>query len=89
MEAGLCKSGGMGIVAIEWSDVKAWSDLTETAIHPEEARLIIAASSAYVSTALTSKEQDSPAPFPDKVTESQSGDKIKQQMAKFKHRRKR
>lgn len=89
MEAGLCKSGGMGIVAIEWTDVKAWSELTETVVHPEEARLMIAASSAYVSVSMTSKEQDSPAPYPDKVTESQSGDKIKQQMAKFKNRRRR
>lgn len=79
----------MSIVAIEWTDIMAWSVLTETAVHPEEARLMIAASSAYVSVSMTSKDQGSPAPFPDKVTESQSGDKIKQQMAKFKNRRKR
>ena len=87
LEIGLCKSSGMGIAPIDWVDINAWVELTGTAIHPEEARIIRGLSSTFVTQTSKSKKQDCPAPFFSEETQEAKSDNIKMQMKRFKNRR--
>ncbi len=62
-ELGLQKSGGMGMIPIDWVDIKAWAELTGTELHAEESKLLRELSFLYVSTYNSSKSHDCPAPI--------------------------
>tara|TARA_R110000850_G_scaffold252681_1_gene377839 strand:- start:150 stop:479 length:330 start_codon:yes stop_codon:yes gene_type:complete len=64
-ELGLCKSGGMGAVKIDWVDIAAWATLTDTQISADDAKLLMIASKSYVFWQSKVKEDTSPAPFQD------------------------
>lgn len=59
-EAGIAKSGGMGILALDWQDIKAFSDFNE--INSFEAQMIIKLSASYVN-GLNMKEHNDRAPY--------------------------
>ena len=64
-ELGLCKSGAMGAVKIDWVDIVAWSTLTGTELTTDDAKLLMLASKTYVYWQSKVTEESSPAPFPD------------------------
>lgn len=47
-EIGMCKSSGMGLAPIDWIDIKAWAELTQTRITSAETLTLINASRGYV-----------------------------------------
>lgn len=69
-EVGLMKSGGMGSVPIDWSDIKAFMDCTGTDLNYYESKKIRELSRAYVNSLNSSKEESTPPPFTNKQTGS-------------------
>jgi len=61
-ELGWCKQSGGAIIPVEWADIKAWSDITETKIDAWEAVTLIEMSNAYVSWHHKAKDIGCPPP---------------------------
>jgi hypothetical protein len=55
-ELGWFKNSGEVVVPIEWSDIKAWSDVTETKISAWEAVTLIEMSNAYTAWRYKAKD---------------------------------
>ena len=55
----------MGLASIDWSDIKAWSDVAYPDLSRVEAQILVAASRAYVSQYNASKDPAEPAPYID------------------------
>jgi len=61
-ELGWCKQSGDATVPMDWVDIKAWSDVTETNIDAWESVTLVEMSSAYVSWHYKAKDMDCPPP---------------------------
>jgi len=59
---GWCSSTGMGITALSFTEIKAYSDLTETPLNSDEVLLIRQMSQAYCSNVQT-KDPSANAPY--------------------------
>lgn len=64
-DIGYSKSGGMGMIPLDWIDIKSFSDVTGIIFTKDEAILIKKLSEAYVGQMQTSKYQDTYAPYLD------------------------
>jgi len=61
-ELGAGKQTGGSLVPLEWPDIKAWSDVTETKIDAWEAVTLIEMSSAYATWHYKAKDKNCPLP---------------------------
>ena len=59
---GWCSSTGMGITALSYTEIKSYSDLTNTPLDPDEVMLIRQMSSAYCSN-VQDKDPSAKAPY--------------------------
>lgn len=87
LELGLSKPSGMGAVPIDWQDIQAWSCLTGTYLHPEEARILKSLSQTYVLWSQKAKQYDCNAPYFEDETPVDRSATIKQQVAMYKRKR--
>lgn len=62
---GYSKPGAMGMIPLDWLDIKAFSDLTGIMFSKDESILIKKLSEAYVSQMQSSKYLDTFAPYLD------------------------
>ena len=75
-DLGYSKSGSMGAVALDWVDIKAFSDLTGIVFSKEEAILIKKLSEDFVSQQHESKYTDTIAPYIDDDVKGADLDKL-------------
>lgn len=66
MDVGLYKHGTMGVSPLDWIDIAAWQDLNGLSLHPQEAKIIFDVSRVYVEWVSKAKDENCPAPFPEK-----------------------
>jgi hypothetical protein len=63
MAVGICTSGMNGPVALNWSELKSYCQLTQTELEPWECETLIELSRSYVSFYHKAKEPSTPPPF--------------------------
>ena len=68
-ELGVCGQGMSGPVALQFSEVQSWSELTGTEIDSWEARLLVKLSKQYTYQSRISNTKECEAPFQAEVTE--------------------
>jgi hypothetical protein len=62
-DCGYCESSGGYPVALSWGEIRAWADLSATALAPWEAELLRSASLAYVNGLSAYADPHCPNPY--------------------------
>lgn len=60
LEVGPVSAGGLGLSALSWSEIRAWSRLTRTPLTPDTARLLRHLSQVYVAALHASSDPAQP-----------------------------
>jgi hypothetical protein len=68
-ELGICSQGMSGAMAIQFSELQSWAELTNTDITSWEASLLIKLSRQYTYQSHISSKKDCEAPFQTEVTQ--------------------
>lgn len=63
LEAGPAMQAGMGPSSLTFSEIAAWSAMTDSPLKPDEAKALRAMSKAYVQEVSESNEKDTPQPY--------------------------
>ena len=63
IEIGTSMSGGMGVTPLTWSEIKAWSDLTDNRLASWESTIIMRLSQIFVSSYNKFDDKDFETPF--------------------------
>jgi hypothetical protein len=88
-EVGPVSFGAMGPTPLEWTDIKAWSDLNSLELEPKEVTALRSLSSAYIDQMEKAKDNACPPPWvdPDQLDRDKIADKVTSQFKAIAKRR--